>query len=195
MPSCPAATPALREVSITNTVVASVTKTQSHHRWPSLPATSSNTCQLVSSACTCPAARPWAAIASAHGAISGATCCSAPTRVPEAASNPSAASAVTIRCTGRPRTCFSYASRARNPAVNSPFGTGLAAGGAQTVLLPAFGAPPLAGIHIDDPFLGLQLRTIPPPVTRTARPLPPLLPAARPDPAIAAAVPAPAVPP
>src|SRR5271166_72574 len=33
-------------------------------------------------------------------------------------------------------TCFSYASRARNPAVNRPFGTGLAAGGAQTVLGP-----------------------------------------------------------
>src|ERR1039457_7110063 len=43
--------------------------------------------------------------------------------------------------------------------------------------LPAFGAAPLGGIHIDDPFLGLQMRTIPPPVTRTARPLPPLPPA------------------
>ena len=42
----------------------------------------------------------------------------------------------TIRCTGRPSTCFSYASRARNPAVNRPFGTGLAAGGAQTVAGP-----------------------------------------------------------
>ena len=36
----------------------------------------------------------------------------------------------------RPSTCFSYASRARNPAVNRPFGTGLAAGGAQVVLGP-----------------------------------------------------------
>ena len=95
MPSWPAATSALREASITNTVVLS-----------------------------------------AHGAISGATCFSAPHRVPGATSNPSAASAATIRCTGRPSTCFSYASRARNPAVNRPFGAGLAAGGAQTVAGP-----------------------------------------------------------
>ena len=54
MPSWPAATSALREVSITNTAAWSVAKTHSHHRWPSLPSTSSNTCQLVSSACTCP---------------------------------------------------------------------------------------------------------------------------------------------
>ena len=79
---------------------------------------------------------PCAAIASAHGAISGAICFSAPHKVPAATSNPSAASAWTIRCTGRPSTCFSYASRARNPAVNRPFGTGLAAGGAQTVAGP-----------------------------------------------------------
>src|SRR5260221_4265935 len=39
--------------------------------------------------------------------------------------------------------------------------------------LPALGAAPLAGIHIDDPFLGLQMRIVPPPVTRPARPLPP----------------------
>ena len=136
MPSWPAATPALREVSITNTVVASVTKTHSHHRWPSLSSMSSNTCQLVSSACTCPAVRPCAAIASAHGAISGATCFNAPHKVPGATSNPSAASALTIRCTGRPSTNFSCASRARNPAVNRPFGTGLAAGGAQTIAGP-----------------------------------------------------------
>ena len=83
-----------------------------------------------------PGGRPCAAIASAHGAISGATCFSAPHKVPAATSNPSAASAGTIRCTGRPSTCFSYASRARNPAVNRPFGTGLAAGGAQTVRAP-----------------------------------------------------------
>ena len=43
----------------------------------------------------------------------------------------------------------------------------LAVLGAQELKrLPAFGAAPLAGIHIDDPFLGLQMRTIPPPVTR-----------------------------
>ena len=136
MPSWPAATSALREGSITNTVVSEVTKTHSHHRWPSLSATSSNTCQLVSSACTCPAVRPYAAIAAAHGAISGATCFSAPHSVPAATSSPSAASAWTIRCTGRPSTCFSYASRARNPAVNRPLGTGLGGGGAQTVLGP-----------------------------------------------------------
>ena len=136
MPSWPAATSALREVSITNTVVWPVTKTQSHHWWPSLPAMSSNTCQLVSSACTCPAARPCAAIAAAHGAISGAICFSAPHKVPAATSNPSAASAATIRCTGRPSTCFSYASRARNPAVNRPFGTGLGAACAQAVRAP-----------------------------------------------------------
>jgi hypothetical protein len=52
-----------------------------------------------------------------------------------ATSGPSAASACTIRCTGRPSTCFSYASRARNPGVNRPFGTGFA-GGAQTVADP-----------------------------------------------------------
>ena len=101
-----------------------------------LSATSSNTCQLVSSACTCPAWRPCAAIASARGAISGATCFSAPQNVPAATSSPSAASACTIRCTGRPSTCFSYASRARNPAVNRPFGTGFAAGGAQAAAGP-----------------------------------------------------------
>src|SRR5260370_5700231 len=47
-------------------------KTHSHHRWPSLPAMSSKTCQLVSSACTCPAWRPWAAIAPAHRATTAA---------------------------------------------------------------------------------------------------------------------------
>ena len=31
---------------------------------------------------------------------------------------------------------FSYATRARNPAVNKPLGTGRAAGGAQTVAGP-----------------------------------------------------------
>ncbi|HEY2578131.1 MAG TPA: hypothetical protein VGI74_17650 [Streptosporangiaceae bacterium] len=56
--------------------------------------------------------------------------------MPAATSSPSAASARTIRCAGRPSTCFSYASRARNPAVNKPFGTGFAADGAQTVLGP-----------------------------------------------------------
>jgi hypothetical protein len=132
VPSWPAATSALREGSITNAVVASATKTHSHHRWPSLSSMSSNTCQLVSSACMCPAARPCAAIASAHGA----TCFSAPHKLPAATSNPSAASAWTIRCTGRPGTCFSYASRARNPAVNRPFGTGLGDSGAHTVFGP-----------------------------------------------------------
>ena len=73
------------------------------------------------------------AIACAHGAISGATCFSAPHKVPAATPSPSAASALTIRCTGPPSTCFSYASRARNPTVNSPFGTGFACSGAQTV--------------------------------------------------------------
>ena len=42
--------------------------------------------------------------------------------------------------------------------------------------LPAPGAAPLGGICIDDTFLGLQMRTIPPPVTRPSRPLPPLAP-------------------
>jgi hypothetical protein len=55
--------------------------------------------------------------------------------------------------------------------------------------LPALRAAPLAGIDIDDPFLSLQMRTIPPPVTRPARPLPPLTRAAGPIAAI------PAVPP
>ena len=51
----------------------------------------------------------------------------------------------------------------------------LAVLGAQELKwLPAFGAAPLAGIHIDAPFPSLQMRTIPPPVTRPARPLPPL---------------------
>jgi hypothetical protein len=40
--------------------------------------------------------------------------------------------------------------------------------------LPALRAAPLGGLHIDDPFLSLQMRMIPPPVTRPARPLPPL---------------------
>jgi len=72
----------------------------------------------------------------------------------------------------------------------------LAVLGAQELKrLPALRAAPLAGLHIDDPFLSLQMRMIPPPVTRPARPLPPLTPAARPGPAIAAAGPAPAVPP
>ena len=86
--------------------------------------------------------------------------------------------------------------RQKNPAVNRPFGTGLAAGGAQAIArprmrtpppvapppphdpgdlhlpvdllavlgaqelerLPALGAAPLAGLHIDDPFLGLQMQ-------------------------------------
>src|SRR6266567_1829274 len=57
----------------------------------------------------------------------------------------------------------------------------LAVLGAQELKrLPAYGAAPLGGIHIDDPFLSLQLRTIPPPVTPPARPLPPLTRAARP---------------
>ena len=78
----------------------------------------------------------------------------------------------------------------RHPPVNL-----LAVLGAQELKrLPAFGAAPLGGIHIDDAFLSRQLRTIPPPVTRPARPLPPLPPATGPDPAIAAGVPAPAVP-
>src|SRR5271166_6595557 len=73
----------------------------------------------------------------------------------------------------------------------------LAVLGAQELKrLPAFGAAPLAGIHIDEPFLGLQLRMIPPPVTRPARPLSPLPLATGPNPAGAAVVvPAPAVPP
>src|SRR5882762_12014519 len=66
----------------------------------------------------------------------------------------------------------------------------LAVLGAQELeRLPALGAAPLAGLHIDDPFLGLQMRTIPPPVTRPARPLPALTRAAGP------AGPLPAVPP
>src|SRR5260221_5819333 len=61
----------------------------------------------------------------------------------------------------------------------------LAVLGAQELKrLPALGAAPLAGIHIDDTFLGLQMRISPPPVARPARPLPPLTPAAWPDPAI-----------
>jgi hypothetical protein len=53
-------------------------------------------------------------------ARSAATCFSAPHKVPGATSNPSATSALTIRCSGRPSTNFSCASRARNPAVNRP---------------------------------------------------------------------------
>ena len=65
----------------------------------------------------------------------------------------------------------------------------LAVLGAQELKrLPAFGAAPLAGIHIDEPFLSLQMRTIPPPVTRPARPLPPLTRAAGPI-AVSPAVP------
>ena len=57
----------------------------------------------------------------------------------------------------------------------------LAVLGAQELKrLAALGAAPLAGIHIDDTFLGLQMRIVPPPVTRPARPLPPLARAAGP---------------
>ena len=66
----------------------------------------------------------------------------------------------------------------------------LAVLGAQELKrLPALRAAPLAGLHIDDPFLSLQMRTIPPPVTRPARPLPPLTRATGPNTA------SPAVPP
>ena len=66
----------------------------------------------------------------------------------------------------------------------------LAVLGAQELKrLSAFGAAPLPVIHIDDTFLSLQMRMIPPPVTRTARPLPPLTRAAWP------VSPLPAVPP
>ena len=136
MPSWPAATRAERDGSITKQVVSAVTKVHSHQRWFSLSATSSKTCQEVSSQCACPAARPRAAIACAHGASSGATCCISPAKVPGATCSPSAASAATIRCTGRPSTYFSCSSRARNPAVNSPFGTTLGAGGAHAVAGP-----------------------------------------------------------
>jgi len=71
----------------------------------------------------------------------------------------------------------------------------LAVLGAQELKrLPALGAAPLAGIDIDEPFLGLQMRIVPPPVPPPARPLPPPAPAARPDPAIIATIGA-AVPP
>ena len=51
----------------------------------------------------------------------------------------------------------------------------LAVLGAQELKrLPALRAAPLASIHIDDALIGFQLRIVPPPVTRTARPLPPL---------------------
>ena len=57
----------------------------------------------------------------------------------------------------------------------------LAVLGAQELeRLPALSAAPLAGLHIDDPFLGLQMRIVPPPVTRPAWPLPPLTRAAGP---------------
>src|SRR5208283_1266560 len=66
----------------------------------------------------------------------------------------------------------------------------LAVLGAQELKrLTALRAAPLPGIHIDEPFLSLQMRMIPPPVTRPARPLPPLTRAAGPG------GPLPAVPP
>ena len=74
----------------------------------------------------------------------------------------------------------------------------LAVLGAQELKrLPALGAAPLAGLHIEDPLLSLQMRIVPPPVTRTAWPLSPLPPAARPDLAftVGLAVPARALPP
>ena len=57
----------------------------------------------------------------------------------------------------------------------------LAVLGAQELeRLPALGAAPLASLHIDDPFLGLQMRIVPPSVTRPAWPLSPLTRAAGP---------------
>jgi hypothetical protein len=47
-----------------------------------------------------------------------------------------AASNLTIRCTGMPSMYLWYSSRARNPAVNRPFGTGFGAGSAVTVRVP-----------------------------------------------------------
>ena len=47
--------------------------THSHHRWPSLPSTCSNTRQLVSSACTCTAPALRAPIASSSGTSRSAT--------------------------------------------------------------------------------------------------------------------------
>src|SRR5208283_4919920 len=49
----------------------------SHHRWPSLPSTCSNTRQLVSSACTCTASALRAPIASSSGTSRSATAFSA----------------------------------------------------------------------------------------------------------------------
>src|SRR5712691_689077 len=152
VPSWPAATFAERDGSITNTVVSGVTNTQSHQRWFSLSATSSNTCQEVSSQCACPACRPRAAIACAHGASSGATCLSSPARVPEAISSPSAASAATIRCTGRPSTYFSCSSPGQEPGSEQPLrhhlGRLLRAGR----LLPAApAAAPVAAAPQEDP--------------------------------------------
>ena len=51
---------------------------------------------------------------------------------------------------------------------------------------PAHRTAPLARIHIDDALIGFQMRIVPPPVTRPARPLPPPARAAGP----AAALPA-----
>ena len=133
MPKWRSRTAVERVGSIRNTTVSPAMNTHSHHRWPSLPSTCSNTRQLVSSACTCTASALRAPIASSSGTSRSATAFSAPLMVPSATSRPSAASARAIRCTGRPSTNFWYSSRARNPAVNRPLGTGFGAGGAITV--------------------------------------------------------------
>jgi len=122
-----------RDGSIRNMTVPPAMNTHSHHRWPSLPSARSNTRQLVSSACTCTACALRALIASSSGTSRSATAFRAPVTVPSATSRPPAASARTIRCTGRPSTYLWYSSRPRNAAVKRPFGTGFGTGGAVTV--------------------------------------------------------------
>jgi hypothetical protein len=107
IPKCFSTTAAERVGSMVNTTVSAATNTHSHQRVPSLPSTRSNTRQLVSSACTCPAAALRPATASSKGASSACTSFNAPHRVPSATSSPPAASDLAIRCSGRPSTYFS----------------------------------------------------------------------------------------
>ena len=199
---CPAGRrrPALREVSITNTVVWSVTKTQSHHRWPSLSSMSSNTCQLVSSGVHVtglaavrgdrlrprrdqrrdlaqrPAQRARRHVEPVGGQRLDDPVSARPARADQRRQRNPAVDQALRHGLARRRRAGRPGPRMRTPppvAAPPPHDPGdlhlpvdlLAVLGAQELKrLPAFGTAPLAGIQIDEPFLGLQMRMIPPPV-------------------------------
>ena len=219
MPSWPAATSALREVSITNTVVASVTKTHSHHRWPAvlildvfehLPGRLIGMHMPSGPAVRGDRRRPRrdqrrdllqrpAQGARGHLEPVGGQRLDDPVHRPaqhmllirQPRQEPGGEQALRHR-PGRWRRADRRGPRMRTPppaAAPPPHDPGdlhlpvdlLAVLGAQELKrLPALRTAPLAVLHIDDAFLSLQMRMIPPPMTRPARPLPPLTRAAWP---------------